>query len=124
MGKKLIKIKILLKQNSLVLSIFLLWFIINYFVFYTLTNDLITSLLIIFYFIQYSGQYGSFYPVISEFVIFGVIFSVITTGFYRKYNPEQTSLALARFRKNHVVIIGYSHLGIRIKNYLDQIHKK
>ena len=119
MSRLTIKSKILLKQNWLVFVIFFSWFIINYFVFSVLTNgNYIESLLIIFYFIQHSSLYGNFYPIMSEFFIFSILFSIITTGFFRKYNPRQTALALARSQKDHTVIIGYSHLAKRIREYL------
>jgi len=58
---------------------------------------------------------------ISEFIIFGAILSIIATGFFRKHNPKQTSIILAKSRKNHVVIVGYSNLGQHIQKYLDKM---
>ncbi|MBD3228887.1 MAG: hypothetical protein GF329_11930 [Candidatus Lokiarchaeota archaeon] len=122
MGKRLIKVGILLKQNWYVFFIFLGWFFVNYVVFYALTaRDHLEALWITFYFKtlpESISLYGNFYPIISEFVIFGVIFSVITTGFFRKYNPKQTCINYARSLKNHAVIIGYSHLGRRLRRFL------
>jgi Trk K+ transport system NAD-binding subunit len=121
MGKTTTKARILLGQNWFIFFLFTAWFLINYMVFLVLNGgNYLDALLTTFYFMQHESLYGNFYPVISEFVIFGVIFSVITTGFFRKYNPLQTSLALARSMKNHVIIIGYSHLGRRIRRYLKE----
>ena len=73
---------------------------------------------ITFYLQLLPAPYGNLYLVISEFIIFGIIFTVITTDFYRKYSPKQTSLALAQSMRGHTVIFGYSHLGQQIRNYL------
>ncbi|MHA1271587.1 MAG: NAD-binding protein [Candidatus Helarchaeota archaeon] len=121
MSKGTIKLKILFNQNWYIFSFFIGWYIINSIVFYMMTSNLIDTLLILFFFTSHPSLYGNFYPVISEFVIFGILFSLITTGLYRKYNPKHTSLTLARSRKNHVIIIGYDHLGRRIRDYLDKI---
>ena len=43
---------------------------------------------------------------------------------YRKYHPAQMCLALSKSMDNHTVIIGYSHLGQRIKEYLDRKNEK
>ncbi|MHA1380748.1 MAG: NAD-binding protein [Candidatus Helarchaeota archaeon] len=124
MNKKLIKAKILFKQNSVAFSIIILWFVINYIVALILTGDHLESLAFISYLYTLPGPYGIFYPTISEFVIFGIIISVIVSDFYRKYSPKQTALELARNMSNHVVIIGYSQLGAQIREYLININKK
>ncbi|HUY00913.1 MAG TPA: NAD-binding protein [Candidatus Deferrimicrobium sp.] len=124
MRKKLIKLKIILKQNLIGITILFLWFLIHFFAFFIISNgDPIQALQYTFYFKQ-EPMYGNFYSLISQVIIFGWIFMLVTVEIYRKYHPEQTCLALSRSMKDHTVIIGYSHLGQRIREYLSLYNKK
>ena len=125
MKRRLIKTKILLKQNfTLFISIFL-WFFINFIIIFILTEgNLLDTLSIIFYFQVLPGPYGIVYPELSELIIFGIILTFFITEFYRKYNPIQTALEEARSMRNHTIIIGYSHLGKVIREYLVRNHKE
>jgi len=122
----MIKTAILIKQNSLAFGILLLWFSINYFIFLSLTNwNSLAALQYLFYFGELStNPYGYFYPTMSGFLIFGLILTLITVELYRKYHPLQTCLALARHMSDHAIIIGFSHLGQRIREYLLNHDKK
>jgi len=125
MNKKIEKAKILLKQNWLAISILILWFIVHLIVFYILTGGNFTEALeYTFYFKETETGYGHFYPIMSGFLIFGLILTLLTIELYRKYNPIQTCLALSRSMKNHTIIIGYSHLGQRIRAYLKKRKEK
>ncbi|MFX1496609.1 MAG: NAD-binding protein [Promethearchaeota archaeon] len=96
------------------------WFLGNFIYFSIKTSSSYEALLIIFYFKHYSSLYGNFYASFTEFIIFGLIFSLITIDLFRKYNPADTSRELARFCDNHVVIIGYNHVGKRIVDYFHE----
>ncbi len=125
MKKKIIKAKILFRQNWMAFAFLILWFLINYFVFIGLTGgNLSEALRFTFYFGEMENDYGYFYPTMSGFLIFGLILTLITVELYRKYHPQQTCLALSRDMVNHTVIIGYSHLAQRIREYLLENNKK
>lgn len=119
--KKLIKFKILVKQNILAFSIILLWFFANLISFTILAGDLTEAFLILFYFQTHSSLYGNFYANFSEFIIFGVVFSLITIELFRKYNPVTTSREISKKFMDHAVIIGYSHIGKRISDYFTKM---
>ncbi len=123
MNKKIAKLKILLRQNWLAFSIFFLWFIIHYFVFLIATSDPLEALQYTFYFKEDDYGYSHFYPIMSGFLIFGLILTLITVELSRKYHPEQTALALAQNMKNHTIIIGFSHLGQRIREHLIKLNE-
>ncbi|MFX0096829.1 MAG: NAD-binding protein, partial [Candidatus Hodarchaeota archaeon] len=125
MNKRFVKFKILLRHNWFAIAIIALWFAANFLAFYVWTGfNIMEALLITFYFTEMQTYYGNFYSVLSGFVIFGILFSFITIELYRKYNPKETSLILARAMKDHTVVIGYSHLGHRIREFLVQNRKK
>lgn len=125
MKKRIIKLKILLRQNWIALGALFLWFLVNFIAFTVLTGgNLSESLGYTFYFGEMPTIYGHFYTQMSGFLIFGLILTLITVELYRKYHPKQTCLALARDMADHAVIIGYSHLGQRIRDYLIKNDKK
>ena len=46
------------------------------------------------------------------------MFGLITVELFRKYNPAIASREVSKKYSNHVVIIGYTHIGKRIHSYL------
>lgn len=125
MRKQMIKFKILLSQNWVLFLIVIGWFIINYLIFFILNSGNLTqALLYTFFFAQMPIPYGYFYQVMSDFVVFGLLIGLVTVGLYRNYHPEQTSLALSKSMKNHTIIVGFSHLGQRIRWYLTKNNKQ
>jgi Trk K+ transport system NAD-binding subunit len=118
------KIKILIKQNIKPLLIVLLWFIFNYFFFlYETSLNYSESLLILFYFKESPTLWGSFYSSMTEFLIFGLVFSLITIELFRKYNPIEACRRFASVLHDHVIVIGYNHLGQRVANYYRELGK-
>ena len=117
-SKRITKFKILIKQNFIIILIVFFWFIVNFIYFSILTANLIDALLILFYFIEYDSLYGQAYSTWSEFIIFGLLISLITIELFRKYNPAITSREISKKISDHVVIIGYSHIGQRVAEYL------
>jgi Trk K+ transport system NAD-binding subunit len=77
----------------------------------------VESLLILFYFKESPTLWGSFYSSMTEFLIFGLVFSLITIELFRKYNPIEACRKFASVLNDHVIIIGYNHLGQRVANY-------
>ncbi len=120
MGKNIIKLKTVFRQNATAFFVVFLWFVCNYIYFSLVTGNFIESGLILFYFKPHDSLYGNFYANFSEFVIFGLIFSLITIELFRKYNPVDTCRELAKGYSNHAVIIGYNHVGKRIAEFLKE----
>jgi hypothetical protein len=69
------------------------------------------------------GLYGKFYLFVWPIFIETVIFGFLVSALLERYNPAQTSRRLAKNRRNHTVVIGYQHLGIRIVDYLRDKHR-
>ncbi|MFX1276730.1 MAG: NAD-binding protein [Promethearchaeota archaeon] len=82
-----------------------------------MTLDLLLSIKYLFYLDRLDTEFGRFYATFSEFIIFGLIFSSITVELFRKYNPAMTSREISKKIEDHVVIIGYNHIGQRIREY-------
>lgn len=125
MKRSIIKLKILLKQNWIWFAALFIWFLANYIGFYFLTGGNFTeALMYTFYFGQLAHPYGYFYIIFSQCIILGLIISLVTVGLYRNYHPRQTCLTLAKSMKNHIILIGFSHLGQRIREFLIKNKKK
>ena len=62
-----------------------------------------------------AGGWGAIYQSFTEVVVFGAIASVIVTNVTRKYRPEATARALAEGARGHVVVVGWTHLGQRVR---------
>ena len=67
MRRRLIKTKILLKQNSTLFLSIIFWYLGNFIIIYFLTGgNLLDTLSIVFYFQILPGAYGIVYPELSE----------------------------------------------------------
>ena len=119
-SKTLTKVKIVFLQNIHALFIVLFWFGAHFLYFYWITGEIFESLKIIFFFKEGPGEYGFFYANFTEFIIFGLVFSLITIELFRKYNPEVTCREICQKLDNHVVIIGYSAIGRGLAEYLSE----
>lgn len=65
-----------------------------------------------------SSMYQLCWPIFLETVVFGLL----TTALLGNFNPKILSNLHARHKSGHIVVIGYSHLGMRLVDYL-QSHK-
>ncbi len=63
-----------------------------------------------------SGGWGKLYQPFTQFVVFGVVVSMVAANVTRKHRPEATARFLASRCRDHVVIIGHTHLGERIRD--------
>jgi Trk K+ transport system NAD-binding subunit len=60
------------------------------------------------------GGWPALYQSFTEVVVFGLVASLIVTNVTRKYRPEETCRALASRSDGHVVVVGWTNLGRRI----------
>ena len=120
--KTIIKLQIALKQNKHMLVLISLWFALNYLVLLAMSGDLAQAAKYLFYLEDLDTDYGHFYAKYSEFVVFGLLIGLVTVDAFRNYDPSKTCEILASKQKNHTVVFGYDHLGIRLHNYLNE-HK-
>jgi Trk K+ transport system NAD-binding subunit len=113
--RRRVRAQLLLEQNRAALTLVLLWFVANYLIFtLALHHPAREALLTLFYFREDPTQWGHFYMIMSDFVVFGMVVSVVATGVSRHYRPEQTCSILAESARDHVVVIGYTNLGKRV----------
>ena len=114
-----LRTKIVLKDNRGVLSILALWFFFGFSVYafhygLSLRDAVLTSL----FFKQDSSNFTYTYSIWTQGIIFGVTFGILYQNVLEKYNPERTCRMMAEESSDHIIVIGYSHLGRRIVTHL------
>nr|MDO8116284.1 hypothetical protein [Candidatus Sigynarchaeota archaeon] len=119
-SKRLVKLEIACKQNKNLIILILFWFALNLWVLLFTTGDPLYSFAVLVYVEQLDTPFGHFYATYSEFIVFGLLVGLVTVDLFRNYDPRQTSEALASRLKNHAIIIGYNHVGVRLARYLDE----
>lgn len=112
------RLTITLKENRYLLFILFLWFLIGFLVyFFFFKLSIWDALKASAFFRKFDSDFSNAYEMWSQGVIFGIIFTFLFQNIIEKYNPERGCRMLAKEMTNHVIVIGFSHLGERLINY-------
>jgi len=68
------------------------------------------------------GQLWELYSFWGQCVLFGIVIPIFFLQALQRYNPQEGRRMLAGEIKNHVVVVGYTHLGARIVQHLREAH--
>jgi Trk K+ transport system NAD-binding subunit len=112
-----VRIAVSVRQNRAALLFVLAWIAANAIVFQiSLGVPWADAALFAMCLHKAEGAWGRFYTTFTEVVVFGAVASVVVANVTRRYRPEATSAALAEGAEGHLVVIGYSNLGKRIRD--------
>lgn len=89
-------------------------FLVYYFVYKLAIAE---ALLASFFLRQTEGNFATAYDTWTQGIIFGVTFSLLFQNILEKYNPERSCRMLAKDARDHILVVGYSHLGRRLVKY-------
>jgi hypothetical protein len=64
------------------------------------------------------GSLWDLYSFWGQCVLFGIVISIFFLQALQRYNPQEGCRMLAGELKNHVIVVGYTHLGARIVQHL------
>lgn len=110
------RIGIALKQNRLALAFVAAWVLLNAAAFHLVLGQDTGDALLSAACIQHGdGTWAHFYTGFTEVVVFGAVASFVVANVTRHYRPEATCAELARHARDHVLVVGYSHLGERVR---------
>lgn len=111
-----VRLAVSVRQNAPALLFVLAWIAINFAAFFKFFGASLEDAALLAVCVQKStGAWGRFYTSFTEIVVFGVVASMIVANVTRRYRPEATCAALAERARNHIVVIGYTNLGKRIR---------
>lgn len=64
------------------------------------------------------GALWELYSFWGQCVLFGIVISIFFLQALQRYNPQEGCRMLAGELRNHVIVVGYTHLGARIVQHL------
>jgi len=121
LNKRLItkKLKIIIKDSSFLLLILFLWFLGGFLVcLFVLKLDYTQALKATLLFKEVDSDFSPAYNTWSNGIIFGIIFTLFFQNVIGRYNPERGCRMVASEIRDHIIVVGYSHLGERLVGYL------
>ncbi len=119
MPKSVIRLRVFLRQNKILLGVLCLWFVGGFFVFsHHFRLNPIEAFLSAFYLRFYeddpSANFTFGYTIWGQAIILGVVLGLLVQNTLDRQNPERGCRLMAQLIRNHTVVIGYSHLGSRL----------
>ncbi len=112
----LLRIAITARQNRAALAVAAAWIVVNGLVFATvLRQPWHEAVLVALCIHRMEGSWGRLYASFTELVVFGAVASLVVADATRRYRPEATCAALAERARDHLVVIGFTNLGKRVR---------
>lgn len=108
-----IQIRLMLSQNRTLLIIVAVWMAASFAILTAQTQDPLTAARILCFFQEDKSPFGFFYASMTDFVVFGLVVSVVMVDLQRQYRPEQTCRILAGEVTDHAVVISFTNVGKR-----------
>jgi hypothetical protein len=116
-----IRLRIFLRQSRWGFVLLGLWFAIGTITFYHFEKlPLSAALLGAVYLRVHPGPLWDLYSFWGQCVLFGIVISIFFLQAIQHYNPQEGCRMLASEMKDHVIVVGYGHLGARIVDRLRQ----
>ena len=114
-----IRFLIFLRQSRWGFALIALWFALGTLAFHFWDHlPLRDSFLNATYFRYRPDSFWALYSFWGQCVLFGIVISIFMLQALQRYNPQEGCRMLAKEMQNHVVIVGYTHLGVRIVEHL------
>jgi hypothetical protein len=118
-----IRTKLFFRQARWGFLVIGVWFLLGTLVFrYSAGLSYRDALLNAVYLERSDGQLWELYSFWGQCVLFGIVISIFFLQALQRYNPQEGCRMLAGELKNHVIVVGYTHLGARIVQHLRDAH--
>jgi voltage-gated potassium channel Kch len=114
-----IRLVIFLRQSRWGFALLALWFGLGTFLFFRIDHlPLREAFVSAIYFRVHQGQLWELYSFWGQCVLFGIVISIFFLQALQRYNPQEGCRMLAGEMKDHIIVVGHSHLGARIVDHL------
>jgi hypothetical protein len=114
-----IRLRIFLRQCRWGFVLIALWFSLGTFGFYHWEHlPLGEAFLNAIYLREHRDMFWDLYSFWGQCVLFGIVISIFILQAFQRYNPMEGCRMLAKEMHNHVIVVGYTHLGARITEHL------
>ena len=116
-----IRLSIFLRQSHWGFALLALWFGLGTVTFYHFEHlSLREALLTAVYLRVQPGSLWILYSFWGQCVLFGIVISIFILQALQRYNPQEGCRMLASEMKDHIIVVGHSHLGARLVAHLRQ----
>lgn len=109
------RILVAFRQNAFALAFVLGWLSLHLALFLR-GHPLVHAMELTLGLLREESTYGRIYQPFTQVVVFGVVVSFVVTNVVRRHRPEATARLLAGEARDHVVVIGHTHLGRRVRD--------
>jgi len=114
-----IRLSVFLRQSRWGFALLALWFALGTFTFYYFRRlSLADAFLTAVYVRVQPGPLWVLYVFWGQCVLFGIVISIFILQALERYNPQEGCRMLASEMKDHVIVVGHSHLGARLVAHL------
>ena len=118
-----IRIKLFFRQARWGFLLIGVWFLLGTLVFHHSAGlGYRDALLNAIYLEKSGGQLWDLYAFWGQCVLFGIVISIFFLQALQRYKPQEGCRMLAGEIRNHVIVVGYTHLGARIVQHLREAH--
>jgi hypothetical protein len=116
-----IRVSIFLRQSRWGFALLALWFALGTIIFHEFEHlSLSAAFLSAVYLRVQPGSLWELYSFWGQCVLFGIVISIFFLQALQRYNPQEGCRMLASEMKDHVIVVGHSHLGARLVAHLRQ----
>lgn len=114
-----IRAKLFLRQARWGFAVIGAWFLLGTLIFrYAGGLRFQDAILNAVYLKKSAGEIWELHSFWGQCVLFGIVISIFFLQALQRYNPQEGCRMLAGELRNHVVVVGYTHLGARIVEHL------
>jgi TrkA-N domain len=114
-----IRAKLFLRQARWGFAVIAAWFLLGTVIFRHVAGlSYADALLNAVYLKKSGGEIWDLYSFWGQCVLFGIVISIFFLQALQRYNPQEVCRMLAGEIRNHVIVVGYTHLGARIVQHL------
>lgn len=117
----MIRVQVFLRQCRWAFVLIGAWLMFGTAVYYRLERvTLPEAVLNALYLGNIRGPFWDLYSWWGQCVLFGIVVAVFMLQAAQQYNPQEACRMVAKEMKDHAIVVGYTHLGMRVVEHLQK----